>query len=107
MSQRRSSRLRKARCFLFGSWWVFVSIFFAFCGYRQATGWLDEEYAALLEKKESLLLYLQTQRDYHQELLAQIESLQDPEWIFLILKDELGLVLPGETKVYFEPGKDS
>ncbi len=102
MSRQRSLRLGKVRSFLFGSWWVLPFVFFCFCGYRQATGWLDEEYTSLLKKKESLLLHLQCQRDYHQELLSQINSLQDPDWVLCILKEELGLVLSGETKVYFD-----
>lgn len=37
-----------------------------------------------------------------EELLRQIQSQSDPEWIELVLMKRLGLVPEGQTKVYFE-----
>lgn len=37
-----------------------------------------------------------------EELLRQIHSQSDPEWMELVLMKRLGLVPEGQTKVYFE-----
>ncbi len=48
----------------------------------------------LVQKKEMLL-------QKQQQLYLEQQSEKDPAWIEMVLKQELGLVPQGQTKVYF------
>lgn len=50
----------------------------------------------ILEKEKLLVL------EEQKELCLQIQSQNDPAWIELILKKNLGMVPEGQVKVYFE-----
>lgn len=88
------------------SWWVFVIITFCYLSFRQP-----------LIKKELEICQLQLERDaYLQEqayldeenrdLLLEISSQNDFDYIELTLKRVLGLVCEGEIKVFFEKNSE-
>lgn len=83
------------------SWWVYafvalVAIIFAFSIHNagQKQSHLQNSYLNLLQRKNELT---KAQR----RLTFQIDSLDDPKSVELILKKELGLVSRGQKKVYF------
>lgn len=56
---------------------------------------LQDRLANILEEKRLVMV----ERD---DLLLQIQSQCDPEWVELVLMRRLGLIPEGQTKVYFE-----
>ncbi len=84
------------------SWWVFlflgITSGFYFYGMHEKTlayRELERRHAEL-EREKALAL------EHQEELLLQINSQSDPQWIEMILKKDLGVVSEGQVKVYFE-----
>jgi hypothetical protein len=99
---RSGQRVHRRGLSLRENWWVIL--FFA--------GSAGVYWQGICEK-ESIYHDLQTRMSTAQEqlcfasfereeLLRQIRSQSDPEWIELVLMKRLGLVPEGQTKVYFE-----
>lgn len=83
------------------SWWVITFILLNFCVFHPIYKHLDHgehklhsSLAHLSQEKESALRN-------NVQMKLQIESQQDPYWIEMLLKKELGLVSEGQTKVHF------
>ncbi len=83
--------------------WSFSGVLFSFTlyvssthNYSLARAALMGELKALENRKEQLL----TTKD---ELEQRILSQQDPAWIEQLLREHLGLVSKGQTKVVFQP----
>lgn len=72
-------------------------------GYEQSSASHRKQYMALFERyqflKEKKRLALKRQK----ALKEQVASHNDPRWIELTLKKELGAVAQGEQKVFFYP----
>lgn len=93
----------RGRFFLFflRNWWVGVFITMALALYIQALYqknhlvWLLARKVSILEKEKEKA----TQEK--QQLLLRLKSQDDPEWTLLVLKQKLGVVEEGETKVIF------
>jgi hypothetical protein len=84
------------------SWWVLLSLGIGFAFYSHAM----QKKSVELSELEGRLLLLQEEKSLVQEqredLLLQIESQKDPEWIRLTLMKELGVVPEGQVKVHFK-----
>lgn len=84
------------------SWWVFLFLGVTACFYFYGMHEKNLAYRELerrhaeLEKEKALAL------EQQEELLLQINSQSDPQWIEMILKKDLGVVPEGQVKVYFE-----
>jgi hypothetical protein len=84
------------------SWWMWVVIVFCYLFYSHGIRKKNEQQADLQARLTGLesmqLLALQERED----LLLQINSQSDPDWIELTLKKGLGVVPEGQVKVYFK-----
>ena len=83
------------------SWWVILFILGCYLFYEQGLKKRDQDFSKLhmqyLElQKESQLAHAQ-----QENLLLQINSQSDPDYVELILMKGLGLVAEGQTKVLF------
>jgi len=56
----------------------------------------------LREKIRSVEGYKKKLLEEREELLLEIKSLEDQEWLEMVLKKRLGVVPEGQTKVYFK-----
>lgn len=99
--QKRSFSARLARALFARSWWVITFILLNFSVFHPISKHLDFGKKKLLsslsqlEKEKELALKKRT------HLQLQIESQNDPSWVEMVLKKELGLVSEGQTKVHF------
>jgi hypothetical protein len=87
---------------IFRSWWVLLCLGVGFALYSHA---MQKKKAELgeLEKRLSLLQQEQSAiQEQREDLVLQIESQKDPEWVKLTLMKELGVVPEGQVKVYFK-----
>lgn len=86
----------------FRNWWVVAFVLMA-CGF----------YLQAIHKKNRLVKTLQERVDHlsqakreaerkKEELVLRIQSQEDPEWLELVLKENLGVTAEGEFKVVFE-----
>lgn len=88
--------------FFKSSWWILL-----FCGgclgiYAHCMEKKQSEYLDIKEKIKQLELQRDTLAKVQDNLKLQIHSQNDPEWIELTLKKQLGLVPDGQMKVYFK-----
>lgn len=91
-----------AEHFLWRSWWVIFfilacSILFEHASYPQRL-----EHIRLLSNLTELESQKKTALLLQEELLRQVNSESDPDWIELTLMKGLGLVPEGQTKVFFK-----
>lgn len=98
------ARASKGKIFSFflTNWWVGAFVLMACAVYAQAL-YQKNQLASLLKKKAELLkrekeLALRDQK----QLELRLKSEEDPEWALLVLKQRLGVVEEGETKVIFQ-----
>ncbi|CAM0117557.1 hypothetical protein [Rhabdochlamydiaceae symbiont of Dictyostelium giganteum] len=61
----------------------------------------ENNYQLLLVKLNSLEEEKREAISSQEELLLQIQSQSDPEWVEMVLKRQLGMVRHGQTKIYF------
>lgn len=82
-------------------WWVVAFVLISLVAYEQGARKVRDEYQHL----DAILIQLQNEKTQalarKQELLLQINSQSDSQWIELVLMKGLGLVPEGQTKVYF------
>ena len=64
---------------------------------KQEGAYLKRKYVALLNKKKEAFAT-------KEHLLEQLESQDDPLWVEMLLKKNLGLVPKGQVKVVFPNG---
>jgi hypothetical protein len=83
------------------NWWVLV--FISICGlvYFNSVSKKNEILATLDQHLESLNNEKAALLEEKEDLLLQINSQSDPNWIQLTLMKGLGLVPEGQLKVYF------
>ncbi|KAF3362998.1 hypothetical protein PHSC3_000534 [Chlamydiales bacterium STE3] len=67
----------------------------------------QKEYLKLQNERVSLELQLKEAFRLHADLLKELNSQNDPEWIELVLMRRLGLVPEGQQKFVFSLKKDS
>jgi cell division protein FtsL len=93
VSQKRFNYIR----YLYVGVILIVSFIYLDATYRKDKNYkqMQQQLKSLQEEKEKLL-------SQHQDLLLEQQSQSDPEWIELILKRELGVTGPQESKVYFQ-----
>ncbi len=84
------------------NWWVLL--FCAAAGVLYLQGMREKEsvYADLQKRLCVVQSELHLASSEREELLRQIHSQSDPDWIEIVLMKRLGLVPEGQTKVYFE-----
>lgn len=82
-------------------WWVIA--FTALCGVFYLHGIRHKK--VIYQETAQRLQELETEKALaiaeQEDLLLQIQSQSDPAWIEMVLKRNLGLVAPDQTKVYF------
>lgn len=101
------SKFRRVITEIQHSWWVFVVITFCYLSFRQPLIKKEIEICELQREKEA---YLQEQAyldEENRDLLLEISSQNDFDYIELTLKRVLGLVCEGEIKVFFEKNSES
>ncbi|CCB89326.1 hypothetical protein [Simkania negevensis] len=92
----------KILSFFLTNWWIGAFILMAIALYAQAL-YQKNQLASLLQKKAELLKKEKELAIRDQEQLKlRIKSEEDPEWALLVLKQRLGVVEEGETKVIFK-----
>lgn len=85
-----------------GNWWVIAFVLMA-CGvYLQAIHKKNRLAQALEDRVEHLSQAKNEAVEKKEELLLRIQSQDDPEWLELVLKEKLGVAAEGELKVVFE-----
>lgn len=62
----------------------------------------EKEKNNLLQEKEKLLLEIKTLNQQKEALLEKMDSLDDPLWVDLVLRERLGVVPLGGCKVVLE-----
>jgi hypothetical protein len=79
-------------------------LFFIVCwtGYAQAMHEKKKVGLELKEKMQELQLRKQEALEEKEDLVLQIHSQSDPEWVEMVLKKRLGVVPEGQRKVYFK-----
>lgn len=82
-------------------WWVFAFIFVCYTLYEQAVYKWEGEYSVLKKQMELLKEKKMVALVQQEDLLLQINSQSDPEWVELTLMRGLGLVPEGQKKIYF------
>ena len=92
----------KFRQFLLKNWWVIAFVLMAGAIYIQAIHKKNQLLATLKEKVETLNDTKVQQLERKQQLLLRIQSQEDPDFIELLLKEKLGVIEQGELKVVFQ-----
>lgn len=88
--------------FFFRCLWTLLVLLFCYGFYLHGMHKKKQMRAELKNKVDVLENRLYAAIEKREDLLLQIESQSDPAWIELMLKKHLGLVPAGQTKVYFE-----
>jgi len=83
------------------NWWVIAFMLIAYGIYFQAQHKKLRHLRELSCTADRLNERIDRQEAMREELSCRIKSQDDPEWIELVLKEKLGLVPEGETKVIF------
>lgn len=88
--------------FFFRCWWTILLLLFCYGFYLHAMQKKKELYCLLEEKVNLLENQLVLAKEMREDLLLQMNSQSDPNWIEILLKKHLGMVPLGQTKVYFD-----
>lgn len=83
------------------NWWVVACILMAIALYAEALYQKNQLASRLGKKSESLKREKIAALREKEQLLLRLKSENDPEWVELVLKQKLGVVEEGETKVVF------
>lgn len=87
---------------IFRNWWMVVFFSFLFLFFWQNSRKTGLIAADLENKLACVVREIGMVTEEKEDLVLQLQSQQDPEWIELVLKRSLGLIPEGQTKVYFE-----
>ena len=100
---REISRKQKTKVFSFfwENWWVLTFIFLSLSLCFQSLYYKNSVTSDLKNKISHLNQIKEAAIQERKELLVHLQSQNDPDWIELILKERLGLIEEGETKVIF------
>ncbi len=88
---------------LIKSWWVILFMLICYMGYEQSLCKGQYDYLLLEKRLKELQLEKKRELAIQEDLILQINSQSDPDWIELTLMRVLGLVPKNQTKVYFAP----
>lgn len=80
---------------------MFLFITGAFITLEVAIKNVEEERINLINELENLKIALEKVKKDQIDLARQVNSQNDPAWIEIVLKKELGLVPEGQKKIYF------
>ena len=83
------------------SWWVYLFIILNFTGFSFGYKQLEARQIELSRSLHGLKELKAHEEKMQEEFFFKIRSLQDPKSVELILKQELGLISEGQTKVHF------
>jgi hypothetical protein len=86
----------------FRCWWTVLLILFCYGFYLHAMHKKKLLHDELKGKADHLEAQLCAAIEKREDLLMQMQSQSDPAWIELLIKKHLGMVPYGQTKVYFE-----
>lgn len=103
-SQRADPKIPRSRLFdeiIIKSWWVVLFFILSYFIFDSAMRNKNRQERSLHLKLEQLNRQIALGHLKHEELLAEIESQKDPEWIELTLRRCLGLCPKGAKKVHF------
>lgn len=98
----RLDRSSKAHRFFLQNWWVIAFIVMAWAVFLQAFHNKNELRAKLTDKAHFLTKEKAVALQEREELICRVQSQEDPDWMELVLKERLGVVSEGETKIVFE-----
>lgn len=88
-----------------GSWWFLSAIVLCYLVYSHGMERKLATYERLHSRLEALSVEKERALDERSDLLLQIESQSDPEWVRMTLMKELGMVPDGQVKVFFKQEK--
>ena len=91
--------------FFLKNWWVMAFILMAFALYFQGLYQKNQLVSLLEEKSQGLKREREVATQSKEQLLLRLQSQEDPNWGELVLKQRLGVVAEGETKVVFFKGE--
>ena len=99
--QRHSTETKRRRPWVDLTW---IGAFLLVCtvAYNWACTKDEELLYSLTTTHEQLKNFKDEALYLRKELVAQIESQGDAEWVELLLKEKLGVVPRGQTKIFFE-----
>lgn len=86
---------------LFKSWWVILFSIICYMFYEQQLIKRDVQFIMLKNTMAELQKQKREALTQQEDLLLQINSQSDPDWVELTLMKGLGLVPEGYTKAYF------
>lgn len=84
------------------SWWVILFMLLCYMFYEQGMRKRDFDYTRLYSQLEELKEQKKRALAVQDDLLLQINSQSDPDWVELTLMKGLGLVPEGYIKAYFK-----
>ena len=87
--------------FVIRSWWVYLFVILNSIGFNFGYKHLEAKQVELVNSLNGLQKHKVLQEKMNEELFLKIKSLQDPRYIELILKQELGLISEDQMKVHF------
>lgn len=88
--------------FFFRCWWMILFSVFCYGFYLHGMHKKKELYNQLSAKEKRLKERFCVATQKREDLILQIQSQSDPSWIELLIKKKLGMVPDGQIKVYFE-----
>jgi hypothetical protein len=88
---------------IFKSWWVILFSLICYTFYERELQKRDLKFIFLKNTFNDLQKQKLYSLAYQENLLLQINSQSDPEWVELTLMKGLGLVPEGSVKAYFTP----
>lgn len=95
------NKIRYLEKAIMSSWWTILFILVCYLCYEEGIKKRDQDYSKL----HAQFLELQKEKEIasakQQDLLLQINSQSDPDWVELTLMKGLGLVPEGQIKVFF------
>lgn len=99
--QKFSLKKRLINELLLRSWWVYLFVILNIVGFSFGFKQLDAKQIELSQSLMKLESIKTSEENKQEELFFKIQSLEDPKSVELILKQELGLISEGQTKVHF------
>jgi len=96
------SRRNSLYTFFLRCWWTILILLLSYAFYLHGMHKKKQMHATLRAKAELLESQLCAAVEKREDLLLQINSQSDPAWTEMLLKKHLGMVPSGQTKVYFQ-----
>jgi hypothetical protein len=87
--------------FLIQSWWVILFTWLCYMCYEQGLRKRNADFQKLEKVLAVLKMKRQSALAVQEDLILQMNSQSDPDWVELTLMKGLGLVPEGQKKIYF------